>query len=118
MHRVMGMPKYVRPYDAKEKHLPGMNYAGPGTNVNRRLRNKVQPMNALDRACLDHDLDTEIRGPRRAKSKRQIRASDKRLELRAKRIAISGVATEQEKRQAWLVYYAMRANKWRPSRRD
>ncbi len=110
------MPTYVPPYDRKEKHLAGMNYAGPGTNVNRRIRNKVQPMNALDAACLQHDLDTEVRGPQRCKTKRAVRASDKRLERKAKRIAISSSSSKKEKQQAWLVYYAMRGNRWRPSR--
>lgn len=111
-------PKYVPPYDRKELHLPGHNYAGPGTNVNRRLRERVQPMNALDRACLSHDLDVETRGPRRAKTKRAILASDKRLERAAYRIATSPRTSKKEKRFAWVVYYAMRGNKWRPSRRD
>jgi hypothetical protein len=74
-------------------------------------------MNALDAACLQHDLDTEIRGPRRAKTKAQVRASDKRLERKAYRIAIKPSTSKQEKRLAWVVYYAMRGNRWRPSRR-
>lgn len=111
------MPKYVPPYDRRERHLPGYNFAGPGTDVNRRIRNKVQPMNALDRACLAHDLDVETRGPQRAKTKAAIRASDKRLERVARRLAISPNTSQREKREAWLVYYAMRGNRWRPSRR-
>ena len=112
------MAKYVPPYDKKELHLPGMNYAGPGTNVTRRLANKVQPMNALDRAALAHDLDTEIRGPQRAKTKAQVRASDKRLEKAAFKIAISPRTSKTDRKLAWVVYYAMRGNRWRPSRRD
>lgn len=111
------MPTYVPPYDRKEKHLPGMNYAGPGTNVFRRTRNNVQPMNALDAACLQHDLDTEVRGPQRARTKAQVRASDKRLERKAYRIAINPRTSKEETRLAWVVYYAMRGNRWRPSRR-
>ena len=111
------MPKFVPPYDSKEMHLPRMNYAGPGTDVFRRLREKVQPMNELDKACLAHDLDTETRGPRRARTKKAVRASDKRLERIAKRIAISSKTTKSEKALAWVVYYAMRGNRWRPSRR-
>lgn len=112
------MPKYVPPYDGKERHLRGMNYAGPGTDVFRRLRNKVEPMNDLDRACLAHDLDTEIRGPRRARTKAQVRASDKRLERRALQIAKARATRPGERRLAWIVYAAMRGNRWRPSRRD
>lgn len=57
------MPRYVPPYDSKEQHLPGMNYAGPGTNVAKRLANGVEPVDALDKACLAHDMVTEPRGP-------------------------------------------------------
>jgi len=114
---MMGMAKYVPPYDAKELHLPGMNFAGPGTDVFRRLREKVQPMNALDKAALAHDLDTETRGPRRAKTKAQVRASDKRLERAAIKIARSPKSSKREKGQAWIVYNAMRGNRWRVSRR-
>jgi hypothetical protein len=117
MPRVMGMAKYVPPYDRRERHLPGYNFAGPGTDVNRRIRNRVKPVNELDAACLAHDLDVETRGPRRAKTKREIRASDKRLERKAYRIAINPNTSKQERRHAWVVYYAMRGNRWRPSRR-
>ena len=111
------MPSYVPPYDRKERHLPGYNWAGPGTDVNRRLRNKVRPMNELDAACLQHDLDVETRGPQRAKTKREIRASDKRLERKARAIAIRPGTSKRVRKEAWLVYYAMRGNRWRPSRR-
>jgi hypothetical protein len=111
------LPKFVPPYDRKEMHLPGMNYAGPGTDVFRRLRNKVQPMNELDKACLAHDLDTETRGPRRARTKKAVRASDKRLERVAYRIATRFETSKQDRALAWVVYYAMRGNRWRPSRR-
>ena len=73
-------PKWVPPYDKREKHYPGMNYCGPGTNVWKRLRNKVQPVDALDRLCYLHDLDTEPRGPYRSRGDREkLRASDRRL---------------------------------------
>ena len=74
------MPKYVRPYDTKEQHLPGMNYAGPGTNVAKRLANNVEPMDALDKACLVHDLSTEPRGPYTSGGiPAKLRAADRKL---------------------------------------
>ena len=77
------MPRYVRPYDSKEQHLPGMNYAGPGTNVAKRLANNVEPMDALDKACLEHDLSTEPRGPYTSGGvPAKLRAADRKL-LRA-----------------------------------
>jgi hypothetical protein len=54
---------YVPPYDAQEKHYPGMNFCGPGTNVTKRLANGVKPVDRLDKCCLQHDLVTEPRGP-------------------------------------------------------
>lgn len=78
--RRLGAPEYVPPYDLKEKHLPGMNYCGPGTNVRRRLANKVQPVDGLDKLCLEHDIWTEPRGPYRSRGKRNLlRAADRRL---------------------------------------
>jgi hypothetical protein len=72
--------KYVPPYDTREKHFPGMNYCGPGTNVTRRLKNNVKPVDALDRAALEHDLVTEPRGPYRGKDDpKAMRAADRRL---------------------------------------
>lgn len=112
-------PKFVPPYDRKEKHLPGCNYCGPGTDVNRRMRNKVQPMNRLDQACFKHDLDTETRGPNRAGTDpAKLRASDKRLEKEAHRIALDKKTSRTERRLAWVVYRAMKFNKWRQSRRS
>ena len=68
-------------------HLPGYNYAGPGTNVTRRLRERVAPMNSLDRACLEHDLETETRGPARARGNpKRMRAADRALLRRAAQI--------------------------------
>ncbi len=72
--------KYVPPYDRREQHLPGMNFCGPGTNVRRRLVNKVQPIDDLDKLCLAHDIWTEPRGPYRSRGKRDLlRAADRRL---------------------------------------
>ena len=83
----MASSRYVPPYDRQEMHLPGYNYAGPGTNVTRRLRNRVRPMNELDQACLVHDLDTETRGPARARGNvSRMRNSDRRLLIAAARI--------------------------------
>lgn len=77
-------PKYVAPYDSKEMHMPGMNFCGPGTNVRKRLRNGVQPMDALDKACLQHDLVTETRGPNTGRGKpAAYRAADRKLLRRA-----------------------------------
>jgi hypothetical protein len=82
---------YVKPYDAKEKHLPGMNFAGPGTDVAKRLRRNVKPMDVLDRACLAHDLVTEPRGPYTSKGdSKKLRAADRKLLKKCNRLIVSG----------------------------
>ena len=74
------MPRYVPPYDRREQHLPGYNFAGPGTNVWLRWKRGVKPMNAIDQACLNHDVVTEPRGPYRGKGDPgKMRAADRRL---------------------------------------
>ena len=78
--RRRGSIRYVPPMDKKEKHYPGMNYCGPGTNVWKRIRMGVKPVDELDALCFQHDLDTEPRGPYKSRGKRALlRASDKRL---------------------------------------
>ncbi|KAK7605155.1 hypothetical protein V9T40_007013 [Parthenolecanium corni] len=37
-------------------HLPGYNYAGPGTHLERNLEMGVQPVNKLDKAAMYHDI--------------------------------------------------------------
>ncbi len=71
---------YLAPLDHKEQHYPGMNYCGPGTNVWKRMRLGVKPMDDLDALCFKHDLDTEPRGPYKSSGRRALlRASDQRL---------------------------------------
>lgn len=99
--------KYVPPYDRQERHLPGYNYAGPGTNLHRRLREGVLPVNQLDRAALEHDRVTEPRGPYTSKGHGPaLRAADKQLMLKARRLRF----TKGEDRWACLsVEQAMKA---------
>jgi hypothetical protein len=109
------MPIYVPPYDALERHLPGYNFAGPGTNVERRLREGVEPMNELDAACLVHDLETESRGPFRARGNpRRIMQADAELKRRAEEIAAR--STGRYYLEALAVAAAMQANLLRVSR--
>jgi hypothetical protein len=85
------MPRYVPPYDTKEKHFPFMNYAGPGTNVHRRIKNNVLPMDSLDKACLAHDMDVEPRGPYLSGGvPAKLRASDRRLLRAARKLVDEG----------------------------
>ena len=79
------------PYDRREKHMPGMNFCGPGTNVTKRLRDGVRPMDAMDKACLQHDLVTEPRGPYTSKGNpRLLRKADKKLLLASTKLIVEG----------------------------
>lgn len=81
--------QYVKPYDRQEMHIPGYNFCGPGTNVWRRLRENVESIDELDRACKRHDLVTEPRGPYTSKGvPRKLRAADKRLRDTALRLSM------------------------------
>lgn len=51
------------PPEPGERHMPGMNFCGPGTNVAQRLAAGVRPTGPLDGACLEHDMWTEKRSP-------------------------------------------------------
>ena len=111
-----GNRQYVPPYDSGERHIPGYNFCGPGTNVHRRLREGVEPINELDRACLMHDLHTEPRGPYlSAGDPVKIAAADSDLQQQAG--ALAGTMRSQIDRQAaLLVVVAMQANRLRASR--
>lgn len=91
MHRMRGVPlarkpRWQPPQDRKEKHFVGYNFAGPGTNVTRRLKDGVKPVNAIDKACLEHDLVTEPRGPHTGAGKPwAMRAADRRLIVACKK---------------------------------
>ena len=39
-----------------EAHIPGYNYCGPGTRLEKRLARGDKGINALDSACKEHDI--------------------------------------------------------------
>jgi hypothetical protein len=85
--------RHIPPYDRREQHLPGYNWCGPGTHVHRRMRENVQPINALDRAARSHDMVTERRGPYTGRgSPAKMRAADRRLLAAAHRCLKDGTA--------------------------
>ena len=84
------LSKYVLPYEPRHKHLPGHNFCGPGTDVRRRLRNGVRPVNGLDRASLKHDRHTEPRGPYLSKGFGPLlRIADRNIIREARRLIYS-----------------------------
>lgn len=97
-------PRWVPPYDSKEKHFFGYNFAGPGTNVTRRLENGVKPVNNLDAAALQHDIVTEPRGPNTGKDNpKKMRQADRAL------IAACKKYRKEDPRVAQAIIIAMQA---------
>lgn len=107
---------YVPPYDSGERHIPGYNFCGPGTDVERRLREGVEPVNELDRACLMHDLHTEPRGPYLSGGDPvKIAAADAQLQQQAGSLA-GTLPSQIDRNAALMVVLAMQANCLRLSR--
>jgi hypothetical protein len=58
-----------------EKHLPGMNYCGPGTNLNKKLnpdgtpKPQYLPVDRVDEIALKHDIAYQNNGDLRSRNK-------------------------------------------------
>lgn len=87
-----------------ELHIPGYQYCGPGTKLEKRLKRGDPGINPLDRACKKHDIaysnykDTV----RRAQA-------DKELSESAWNRVVSPDASVAEKAAAWAVTNIMKA---------
>lgn len=84
-------------------HLPGYNYAGPGTPLERHLEAGVKPTNKLDEAAMYHDI---AYSKTKDTAKRSI--ADRILENKAWERVKATDATLGEKGNAWLVTNAMK----------
>lgn len=87
-----------------ELHLPGYNYCGPGTKLQKRLLRGDRGINKLDEACMHHDIayqnHTDL--PNRHKA-------DLQLLNMAKQRLRSKDAGKGEKLSSWLVSKVMKA---------
>lgn len=86
-----------------ELHLPGYNYCGPGTKLEKRLLRGDRGVNKLDEACMHHDIayanHTDL--PNRHKA-------DLQLLNMAKQRLKSNDAGKGEKLSSWLVSKVMK----------
>lgn len=57
-----------------ERHIPGYNFCGPGTNLRDRLARGDSGINAVDAACREHDIAFN-----RKLTPAEERAADRRL---------------------------------------
>lgn len=87
-----------------ELHLPGYNYCGPGTKLQKRLSRGDRGINPLDDACMQHDIAytkyTNLEDRHKA---------DLELKSMAKRRLRSVDAGTGEKIASWLVNRVMKA---------
>ena len=97
----LAVRNYVRPRvnqetGKKERHVPLASYEGPGTDVERRLKERVLPTTKVDRAAMNHDVSYfNIRSGLRdatlsvPEAKKKVREADNRLISEAKRNLIT-----------------------------
>lgn len=87
-----------------EVHLPGYNYCGPGTKLQKRLARGDLGVNKLDEACMHHDIayanHTDLTNRHKA---------DLQLLNMAKQRLKSKNAGKGEKLSSWLVSKVMKA---------
>lgn len=87
-----------------ELHIPGYQYCGPGTRLNKRLARGDRGINPLDAACKEHDI--AYAQHRDDLTKRH--EADKVLEDKARARTKSSDATFGEKAAAWTVANTMK----------
>lgn len=81
-----------------EIHIPGYQYCGPGTNLNKRLQRGDPGINELDRSCKAHDIQYS-----KLKDSKKRRAADKVLFKQSLRRIVSPDAKLSERAAAALV---------------
>lgn len=84
-----------------EMHIPGYQYCGPGTKLEKRLARNDPGINELDRACKDHDIAyTKFQSTKERnladtilanKAWQRAKASNSSISERAAALAISGI---------------------------
>lgn len=85
-----------------ELHLPGYNYCGPGTKLQKRLARGDKGINKLDEACMHHDiayLDSDLNNRHKA---------DIHLMNMANQRLKSKDAGKREKLASWFVSKVMK----------
>lgn len=96
-----------------ELHLPGYQYCGPGTKLEKRLSRNDSGINPLDRACKEHDIayhkHKDIESRHKAdqilaeKAWQRVRARDSSLGERASALLITNAMKAKRKLGSGLV---------------
>lgn len=87
-----------------ELHIPTYQYCGPGTKLAERLARGDKPKNALDQACMVHDIAYS-----KSKDLKERHLADKQLAEAAWKRAKASDSTIGEKASALFVTGAMKA---------
>lgn len=86
-----------------EAHLPGYQYCGPGTKLKERLARGDQGINALDRACKEHDIAYSLSKDTKTRNVADLQLAEKAWE----RVKASD-SKLGERINAWLVTNIMK----------
>lgn len=89
-----------------EMHLPGYQYAGPGTHLDLRLAKGIKPKNKLDEAAMRHDIAYS-----KSKKLSDRHAADKVLQDEAWKRVTAPDSSLGEKAMGWLTTNTMRAKR-------
>lgn len=89
-----------------ELHLPGYQYCGPGTKLQKRLARGDPGINDLDRSCRAHDIAYS-----KSSNLQDRHKADYELEQRAWERVKSKDANWKEKAAAWAVVNAMKVKR-------
>uniref|UniRef100_V5G499 Phospholipase A2-like domain-containing protein n=1 Tax=Anoplophora glabripennis TaxID=217634 RepID=V5G499_ANOGL len=89
-----------------ELHLPGYQYCGPGTQLQKRLKKGQLGVNDLDKKCLAHDIQYQKSSDLKDRHK-----ADYQLEQSAWERVKSKDASLGEKAAAWVVTNIMKAKR-------
>ncbi|XP_065207593.1 uncharacterized protein LOC135836595 [Planococcus citri] len=89
-----------------EMHMPGYNYLGPGTKLEKRLNAGSQPINKLDELAMNHDIAYS-----KSKNLDDRHAADYNLQEGAWNRVLADDAGLGEKAVAWLTTNAMKAKR-------
>lgn len=90
-----------------ELHLPGYQYCGPGTKLNKRLKRNDPGVNELDKACKEHDIAyaiTNKTGERNQADKilakeawKRVKSKDASFGERAAALGVAGIMKVKSK---------------------
>ena len=89
-----------------ELHLPGYQYCGPGTKLNKRLARGDPGVNKLDAACKDHDISYS-----KSKDIEERHIADKILQEKAWERVTDKDSSIGEKASAYLITNAMKVKR-------